>query len=83
MAPVECWFGRETGQVIIVVARLDDEPLSEEAGALYGEALARFKTRCFRNANPPKSQYGLTVVHRRLQLYGDMEAWCWRCGSAR
>jgi hypothetical protein len=49
--------------------------LSEQASALHDEALARFKSRCFWNATPPKSEVGLAAVHERLQSYGDMEAW--------
>jgi hypothetical protein len=75
---VEVLVPREGRQVIVETARRLREArqsLSEEASALHDEALSRFKTTCFWNSNPPKSQDGLAVVHDRLQSYGNMEAW--------
>jgi hypothetical protein len=75
---VEVLVPREGRQVIIETARRlrqTRQSISDEASALHDEALSRFKTRCFWNTNPPKSQDGLAVIHDRLQAYGDMEAW--------
>lgn len=75
---VEVLVPKEDRQAVIETARQLREArqiLSGQANALYDEALSRFKTRCFWNSNPPKSEDGLAAIHDRLQAYGDMEAW--------
>lgn len=75
---VEVLVPKEDRQAVIETARQLREArqsLSGQANTLYDEALSRFKTRCFWNSNPPKSEDGLAAIHDRLQAYGDMEAW--------
>ena len=50
-----------------------DIPASVET--LIDEAMKRYKARCFWNCAPPKTLDGVEAVRRRLQTYGDMEAW--------
>jgi hypothetical protein len=75
---VEVLVPKQDRHVVIETARqlrAARQSLSDQASALHDEALSRFKTRCFWNANPPKSEDGLAAIHGRLQAYGDMEAW--------
>jgi hypothetical protein len=75
---VEVLVPTEDRDVIVEMARqLRDatKPLSDEAGALYDEALSRFKTTCLWYANPPKTQHGLAAIVDGHQSHGDMEAW--------
>ena len=64
----------DAARVLRAKARTANE-LPMEAIALHDEALARFKTRCFWNCNPPKTRDGAETVCRQLRTYGDMSAW--------
>ena len=81
MVRVEVLVPPEARTVILEEARKlraqsrGKEQLSPEAIALHEEALARFKTRCFWNSNPPKTRDGLEAVCQQLRTYGDMNAW--------
>jgi len=75
---VEVLVPKEDRAVIVETARRLREarkPLSDEARALYDEALSHFKATCLWYASPPKTEDGLAAIVDGLESHGDMAAW--------